>query len=113
MSHIHGRCSCHRDAAGPSVPLLSEFTYPPWTDDWKRPVVRVPRGLCRIHSLISGLYSDLLLITAPGVQWFERILAFSNVLTWFLNPFVIASVASFIFAATSKFSLKVVFGVQH
>ena len=64
--------------------------------------------MCKILLTVrsSEPHSDLLLITAPGVQWFERILASSNVLTWFLNPFVIASVASFIYAATREFTLK-------
>ena len=39
-------------------------------------------------------------MSARGVQWFERILALVNVLTWFINPFIFASFASFIFAIT-------------
>ncbi|KAK5089666.1 hypothetical protein LTR24_006034 [Lithohypha guttulata] len=49
---------------------------------------------------LGATSNDLFLAFAPGVQWFERILAFVNVFTWFLNPFIIASVASFIYAIT-------------
>jgi len=51
---------------------------------------------------LGATSNDLFLAFAPGVQWFERILAFVNVFTWFLNPFIIASVASFIYAFLSK-----------
>lgn len=54
---------------------------------------------------LGATSNDLLLVTAPGVQWFERILALVNVTTWFLNLFIFASVASFILAAMSKLSL--------
>ncbi|KAJ5893741.1 chitin synthase-domain-containing protein [Penicillium taxi] len=50
---------------------------------------------------LGATSNDLLLITAPGVQWFERILATVNVFTWFLNLFIFASLASFITAAMS------------
>ncbi|GAW22773.1 hypothetical protein ANO14919_123160 [Xylariales sp. No.14919] len=42
----------------------------------------------------------LLLIQAPLFRFhpFERVVAFSNVLTWCLNPFVIASIANMIYA---------------
>ena len=49
---------------------------------------------------LGATSNDLLLVTSPGVQWFERILAAINVSTWFLNPFIFASVASFIYACT-------------
>jgi cellulose synthase/poly-beta-1,6-N-acetylglucosamine synthase-like glycosyltransferase len=42
--------------------------------------------------------NDLLLVTAGGTQWWERILALSNVLTWCLNVFVIASIGSMVVA---------------
>lgn len=51
---------------------------------------------------LGATSNDLFLAFAPGVQWFERILAFVNVFTWFLNPFIIASVVSFIYATLSK-----------
>lgn len=54
---------------------------------------------------LGATSNDLLLVTAPGVQWFERILAAVNVITWFLNLFIFASVASFIVAAMSTLSL--------
>ncbi|CAO2658410.1 Nn.00g061330.m01.CDS01 [Neocucurbitaria sp. VM-36] len=47
---------------------------------------------------LGATSNDLLLSFAPGVQWFERILALVNVITWLLNPFIIASLASFIYA---------------
>ncbi|KAJ8118107.1 hypothetical protein OPT61_g839 [Boeremia exigua] len=47
---------------------------------------------------LGATSNDLLLTFAPGVQWFERILAFVNVLTWLLNPFILASLACFIYA---------------
>jgi chitin synthase len=50
---------------------------------------------------LGATSNDLFLATAPGVHWFERILAVVNVSTWFLNLFIFASVASFIVAATS------------
>lgn len=53
---------------------------------------------------LGATSNDLLLVTAPGVQWFERILAAVNVETWFLNPFIFASFASFIKALTSKYA---------
>jgi chitin synthase len=53
---------------------------------------------------LGATSNDLYLSTAPGVQWFERILATVNVLTWFLNPFIFASLASFIYAIFRKSS---------
>ncbi|RJE26484.1 Chitin synthase [Aspergillus sclerotialis] len=37
-------------------------------------------------------------LTAPGIQWFERILATANCLVWFINVFVVASLACLIAA---------------
>jgi chitin synthase len=51
---------------------------------------------------LGATSNDLLLAFGPGVQWFERILALVNVITWVLNPFIIASLASFIFAILGK-----------
>lgn len=48
--------------------------------------------------------NDLLLVTAGGTQWWERILAFCNVLTWCLNVFVIASIASMVVAFIRELS---------
>lgn len=47
--------------------------------------------------------NDLYLVLAPGVLLFERILAFANVSTWFLNLFIIGCIASFIKACTCKY----------
>lgn len=47
---------------------------------------------------LGATSNDLLLVFARGVNWFERILAAANVLTWYLNPFILASIASFIVA---------------
>ncbi|KAF4982656.1 hypothetical protein FZEAL_1763 [Fusarium zealandicum] len=47
---------------------------------------------------LGATSNDLLLTTSRHTQWWERIMAFSNVLTWSLNVFVIASLACMIFA---------------
>ncbi|KAE8318198.1 hypothetical protein BDV41DRAFT_590945 [Aspergillus transmontanensis] len=47
---------------------------------------------------LGATSNDLFLSCAPGVQWFERILACTNVMTWFLNVFIFASMARFIMA---------------
>ncbi|KAF0638852.1 hypothetical protein FPSE5266_00164 [Fusarium pseudograminearum] len=47
---------------------------------------------------LGATSNDLLLFTARHCQWWERILAFSNVLTWSLNVFVIASIGCMIVA---------------
>lgn len=47
---------------------------------------------------LGATSNDLLLTTARRCQWWERILAFSNVLTWCLNVFVIASIGCMIVA---------------
>ncbi|GAD96190.1 hypothetical protein MYCGRDRAFT_51574 [Paecilomyces variotii No. 5] len=49
---------------------------------------------------LGATSNDLLLVFASGVQWFERIIAIVNCLTWFLNFFIFASVVSFIYAMT-------------
>ncbi|RBR07267.1 uncharacterized protein FIESC28_10766 [Fusarium coffeatum] len=46
--------------------------------------------------------NDLLLFCAWNTQWWERIVAFSNVLTWSLNVFVIASIGCMIVAFMSQ-----------
>lgn len=51
---------------------------------------------------LGATSNDLLLMFAPGVQWFERCLATINVFTWFLNLFILASFASFIYATLCK-----------
>jgi chitin synthase len=51
---------------------------------------------------LGATVNDLFLVFAPGVLLFERILAFANVTTWFLNLFIIACIASFIKACTCK-----------
>ncbi|KAE8371048.1 chitin synthase-domain-containing protein [Aspergillus bertholletiae] len=47
---------------------------------------------------LGATSNDLFLSFAPGVQWFERILACTNVVTWFLNVFIFASMGRFILA---------------
>jgi chitin synthase len=49
---------------------------------------------------LGATSNDLFLVFASGVNWFERILALANVLTWCLNFFVLASIASFVKACT-------------
>jgi chitin synthase len=51
---------------------------------------------------LGATSNDFFLVFAPGVILFERILATANVMTWFLSPFVIASIASFVKACTCK-----------
>jgi len=59
---------------------------------------------------LGATSNDLYLVSAAGVQWFERIIAVANVVTWYLNPFILASIASFIVACTSKFALHIPLG---
>lgn len=47
---------------------------------------------------LGATSNDVLLTFHPKTQWFERIIAFSNVLVWSLNVFVIASIACMIVA---------------
>lgn len=47
---------------------------------------------------LGATSNDLLLTTSRHCQWWERVLAFSNVLTWCLNVFVIASIGCMIVA---------------
>ncbi|KAH7158671.1 hypothetical protein DER46DRAFT_576830 [Fusarium sp. MPI-SDFR-AT-0072] len=47
---------------------------------------------------LGATSNDLLLTTARHCQWWERILAFSNFITWCLNVFVIASIGCMIVA---------------
>lgn len=54
---------------------------------------------------LGATSNDLFLITAPGIQWFERILATANCLVWFINIFVLASLACLIAAIMCKLSL--------
>ncbi|CAG8975252.1 hypothetical protein HYALB_00007952 [Hymenoscyphus albidus] len=49
---------------------------------------------------LGATCNDLFLVFAPGVILFERILAIANVITWVLNLFIIACIASFIKACT-------------
>ncbi|KAM0393117.1 hypothetical protein ACHAPZ_010582 [Fusarium culmorum] len=51
---------------------------------------------------LGATSNDLLLFTAWNTQWWERIVAFSNVLTWSLNIFVIASIGCMIVAFMSQ-----------
>jgi chitin synthase len=51
---------------------------------------------------LGATSNDLLLAFAKNTQWWERIVAFSNVLTWALNVFVIASIGCMIVAFLRK-----------
>ncbi|KAF4443181.1 hypothetical protein F53441_11490 [Fusarium austroafricanum] len=51
---------------------------------------------------LGATSNDLLLFCAWNTQWWERIVAFSNVLTWCLNIFVIASIGCMIVAFMSQ-----------
>lgn len=53
---------------------------------------------------LGATSNDLLLSFSPGVQWFERTLAITNVVTWFFNIFIFASIAKFILIITCKCS---------
>jgi hypothetical protein len=55
---------------------------------------------------LGATSNDLLLMTARGTQWWERILALSNVLVWMLNVFVIASIGSMVVAFLSELSSR-------
>jgi chitin synthase len=47
---------------------------------------------------LGATSNDLLLFTARHCQWWERIVAFSNVLVWALSVFVVASIGCMIVA---------------
>ncbi|KAJ6010049.1 hypothetical protein N7522_005065 [Penicillium canescens] len=47
---------------------------------------------------LGATSNDLMLVTSRGIQWFERVLAFCNVWTWFLNIFILACLACLIYA---------------
>ena len=51
---------------------------------------------------LGATVNDLFLAFAPGIIPFERLLAFANITTWFLNLFIIACIASFVKACTCK-----------
>lgn len=51
---------------------------------------------------LGATSNDLFLVSASGVVLFERVLAVANVMTWFLNIFIVACIASFIKACTCK-----------
>jgi chitin synthase len=56
---------------------------------------------------LGATSNDLMLFTRAHLwhfNWWERIVAFSNVLTWLLNPFVIASLGCMIYAFLRKSS---------
>lgn len=88
---------CHMLSARPKVKTRQALAAKAFTD--------VPHSWSvflsqRRRWTLGATSNDLLLVTAPGVQWFERILATVNVITWTLNPFIFASIASFIYAIT-------------
>ncbi|KAK4937716.1 hypothetical protein LTR10_021726 [Elasticomyces elasticus] len=47
---------------------------------------------------LGATSNDLFLAFAPGIYWFERILAIANCLVWFINIFVFASLGALIAA---------------
>nr|KAK5444925.1 hypothetical protein LTR18_004630 [Exophiala xenobiotica] len=47
---------------------------------------------------LGATSNDLFLVFAPGIYWFERILAIANCLVWFINIFVFASLGALIAA---------------
>ncbi|KAJ5726095.1 uncharacterized protein N7483_007452 [Penicillium malachiteum] len=47
---------------------------------------------------LGATSNDLMLVRSRGIQWFERILAFFNVWTWFLNVFILACLACLVYA---------------
>ena len=51
---------------------------------------------------LGATVNDLFLAFAPGIIIFERLLAFANITTWFLNMFIVACIASFIKACTCE-----------
>jgi chitin synthase len=51
---------------------------------------------------LGATSNDLLLFTARHCQWWERILAFSNVLCWSLNIFIVAAIGCMIVAFMSQ-----------
>jgi chitin synthase len=61
---------------------------------------------------LGATSNDLLLVVSPGIHWFERILAFSNCLVWFVNIFVFASVANLIKAIVCKLFSYIFTGVE-
>ena len=70
---------------------------------WARAYTDVPRSWSvflsqRRRWTLGATSNDLLLLTSKGTQWWERIIAFANVVVWSLNVFVIASIASMVFA---------------
>jgi chitin synthase len=73
-----------------------------------RAITDVPRSWSvflsqRRRWTLGATSNDLMLTTAPGVQWFERIIAIGNCVVWFCNIFVLASVASLIVACISTY----------
>jgi chitin synthase len=59
---------------------------------------------------LGATVNDLFLLTSKGTQWFERIRAFSNVLTWFHDIFILGSIAGLVVTATRKYTtLKVTY----
>lgn len=90
---------CHMLSARPKVQTRQALKAKAYTD--------VPHSWSvflsqRRRWSLGATSNDLLLVFAPGVQWFERIIAIVNCLTWFLSIFIFASVASFIYAMTRK-----------
>ena len=55
---------------------------------------------------LGATVNDLFLLTSRGTQWFERIRAFSNVVTWFHDIFILGSIAGLIIAARRKSTIS-------
>jgi chitin synthase len=53
---------------------------------------------------LGATSNDLMLLTSRGVRLFERILAFSNIWTWFLNVFILACLACLIYSCFCELS---------
>jgi chitin synthase len=48
---------------------------------------------------LGATSNDLYLTVAGSIQWFEKIVAFGNIMAWFLDFFIIASIASLVSTA--------------
>ena len=54
---------------------------------------------------LGATTNDFFLLTSRGTQWFERIRALATVGTWFVNIFILGSMAGMIVAAKRKLKL--------
>jgi chitin synthase len=51
---------------------------------------------------LGATVNDLILLTSRNTQWFERIRALGNIITWFCNLFILGSIAGLIVSARRK-----------